>query len=149
MQLELKVKQILVIFLSPEFSWDYGSGKLEINDDIEVFRPYINQIKLNENLRNIFVTYKSDTALLNKIREEYPQPEESLLRLFIGPFASGSAVIASERFVEDLKVQHKKLIGFDMEVYAVFSSAEAFPDEIKPKVIAIKVVFQILEHQKK
>jgi nucleoside phosphorylase len=126
--------------LIPEFSWDYGSGKLEIDNKTEFFRPYINQIKLDENLRNIFVNYKSNTILLNKIRESYPQPEESILKLFVGPFASGAAVIASERFVVELKVLHKKLIGFDMEVYAVFSSAEAFPTEIKPKVIAVKSV---------
>jgi nucleoside phosphorylase len=123
-----------------EYSWDYGSGKRELINKKEVFRPYVNQLKIDEGLRKILLEYKSNTVLLNEIRDGYPQPEETLLKLHIGPFSSGSAVISSDKFVDELKVEYKKLIGFDMEVYGVFCASESFPDGIKPKVLAIKGV---------
>ena len=126
--------------LVTEYSWDYGSGKIEDKDGKTVFRPYIHQLKLDENLRNKLFHYKSKTELLNKIREEYPNPEDSLLKIHIGPFASGAAVISNDKFVDELKEEHKKIIGFDMEVYGVYCAAESFPEGIKPKVIAIKGV---------
>jgi nucleoside phosphorylase len=126
--------------LVTEYSWDYGSGKRELVNKKEVFRPYINQLKIDEGLRKMLLEYKSNSVLLNEIREGYPQPEDNLLKLHIGPFSSGSAVIASDRFVDELKVEYKKLIGFDMEVYGVFCASESFPEDIKPKVLAIKSV---------
>jgi len=126
--------------LITEYSWDYGSGKIEIVADKEVFYPYINQLKLNENLRNVFLQYKENTGVLNKIREYYTPSQKSILNIHIGPFGSGAAVISNENFVGELKAQHKKIIGFDMEVYGVFCAAESFPDTIKPIVIAIKSV---------
>ncbi len=126
--------------LVTEYSWDYGSGKSELIKGKEVFRPYINQLKLDESLRNKFIQYKSKTDILNRIREEFPTPEDSILKLHVGPFASGAAVISNDRFVDELKEKHKKIIGFDMEVYGVYCAAESFPDSIKPKVIAIKSV---------
>ena len=126
--------------LITEYSWDYGSGKSELIEGKEVFRPYINQLKLDESLRIKFIQYKSKTDILNKIREEYPTPEDSMLKLHVGPFASGAAVISNDKFVDELKEKHKKIIGFDMEVYGVYCAAESFPDGMKPKVIAIKSV---------
>lgn len=126
--------------LVTEYSWDYGSGKIELVDGSDIFRPYIHQLKLDENLRNKFLQYKSKTEILSKIRENYPTPEDSLLKVLVGHFASGAAVISNDKFVDELKETHKKIIGFDMEAYGVFCAAESFPDNIKPKVIAIKSV---------
>jgi len=131
-----KIGDILIA----EYCWDYGCGKLDMEKGKEVFKPYIQQLKLDEELRQLFIKYKSEDELLNKIRLNYNPEPDTILKLHIGPFASGSAVIANDSFVFNLKEEHKKLIGFDMESYAVFKAAEAFPSHLKPKVISIKSV---------
>jgi nucleoside phosphorylase len=131
-----KIGDILI----SDICWDYGSGKWEEIDNNKFFRPSPYQLTLSEDLRTIITQYKSNRTVLDDIRNSFNIPRNEVLDLHIGPFASGSAVISSESLVAEIRDQHRKLIGFDMEIYGVFCAANSFNDNMKPKVIAIKSV---------
>lgn len=118
-----------------EYAWDYGSGKHELVKDFwgvkrEIFKPYINQIQLDVSLEMILKQVVSDKKYVADIQTQWNSnhvPMVNVLTAHIGPFASGSAVIANERIVKEINTNHGKLQGFDMEAYAVFHSARHTP----------------------
>ena len=49
----------------------------------------------------------------------------NLPRILPGPVASGASVVADGETIEDIKrTQHRKLLGLDMESYAVYAAAK-------------------------
>lgn len=128
-----------------EFAWDYGSGKHEkiknwLGITKEIFKPYINQIQLDVHLETLFKNIVSQKKYLSQIQSNWNSNKPKFnnsLNSFIGPFASGSAVIANEDIVSNINSNHGKLLGFDMEAYAIFNSAR-FTPSIKTKSIVIK-----------
>lgn len=108
--------------------WDYGSGKHVIKridgKAIEAFKPYINQIALNKQLASKFANMISKQLFCADIQSRWPHTYKHNLTARIGPFASGSAVIANENKLNEIKEQHGQLTGFDMESYAVFYASD-------------------------
>lgn len=110
--------------------WDGMSGKFkEINkedgDPEMIFEPDYRPLPLNAELLNIMNRLKSDTRLMDDIKNGFmgEKPDTSL-KLHVGPMTSVPAVIASEKKIEDLKKHARKLIGLEMESYGVFYAAE-------------------------
>jgi len=130
-----------------EFAWDYGSGKREkvkgwFGTTKEVFKPYIFQIQLDVHLETLFKNLVHQNKYVGQIQAKWNTTKaefQNPLRALIGPFASGSAVIANEDIVAEINSNHGKLLGFDMEAYSVFNSAR-FTPAIKTKPIVIKSV---------
>ena len=74
-------------------------------------------------------------------------PEGELL-LKIGPIASGAAVIADKKMVEEICAGHRETLGFDMEahgLYAAGSGGAVSP----PKVLVVKTVVDFGDRKKK
>lgn len=154
-----KIGDILV----GEVLWNSGSGKRvrvpvkrlmtssdgaystnEINY-VSKFVPYINQIDLDASVASEINSVIDQELYCNEIKRNYDisilkQSARKALSLNIsirlGPFASGSSVIANEDIVEELKEQHAKLLGFDMEAYGMFYAAK---HSLGPKPIAISI----------
>ncbi|AZI26674.1 response regulator [Pedobacter sp. G11] len=120
--------------------WDYGSGKhvIEKNDSngTQVFKPYINQLPLETSLMTAFTKVIEDDLFVAEIQKKSQKKNYPMLNAKMGPFASGSAVIANESIVESIKSQHGQLVGFDMESYSIFYSAT---HSIKPKPIPFMI----------
>jgi len=161
-----KIGDILV----GEYMWNSGSGK-RVKETIvtksekntktikkeEHFEPYIHQIQLDTELSALFndlnlnKRYLSEVKAsfnLNKYNKKAQKELAQPISLKIGPFASGSAVIANEDIVKELKSQHGKLIGFDMEAYGVFFAAKHCTGK-KPIPISIKSVSDFGDSKKK
>jgi len=122
--------------------WDYGSGKhvLEgLPTPKESFKPYMHQIHLDTNLESSFNNAISENYFVQEIQKKWPIKYQNVLSAKIGPFASGSAVIANENIVDSIKIQHGQLLGFDMESYAVFYSA-TYCSHPKPKPLIVKSI---------
>jgi len=121
--------------------WDYGSGKITIDDDgVSVFEPSPHQIALDPIVKKQFERIEKDHIALSTVYAECPTHKpDTHLKVHIGPFASGASVIADPAVTVKLKEQHRKIIGFDMESYGVMTAANDC-DEPKPKVIIIKSV---------
>lgn len=108
-------------------SWDYGSGKIKYNEEkcTSYFQPNPTPIPLEPELKEKFLTLKSQCKFVDEIRKNaigYKKPN-SPLSIIIGPMGSGSSVIADEQFVNQIQDQNRKLIGIEMEAYAVFYAA--------------------------
>lgn len=106
-------------------SWDYESGKHKITDDKQFFEPDPRSIPLNVDAKEWFLHIQAKNSYLSDIQNAWRGGKpEGILRVHIGPIASGAAVVQDENIVEHIKAHSRKLIGLDMETYGVFFAAE-------------------------
>ena len=128
--------------LIADHSWDYGSGKIKFNikDGKTVFVPDPQPIQLNYELREKFSLHRSKGSFLSEIKKRgtMEKPKNDL-SVFIGPFASGAAVVENQNLINDIQGHARKLVGIEMEIYGVFCAAEFCLDP-KPIVFAIKSI---------
>jgi nucleoside phosphorylase/CheY-like chemotaxis protein len=108
--------------------WDWGSGKRYLKDGLSIFSAAPHQISVNSSIRSKLALMAQDRALLDEIRRAWRGPEPvTSLRLLIGPVASGASVLQDPELTENIKTQHRKLIGIDMETYGIFAAADESP----------------------
>lgn len=126
--------------LFAELSWDYGSGKLTAIDGKVTLSPDPRSLAVEPMLRKQFVKLKENAAALASVKDQWPgnKPATSL-SVHIGPIASGAAVVADSQIVSDILEQHRKLVGIEMEIYAIFYAA-THSSEPRPTPLAIKSV---------
>lgn len=96
------------------------------------------RLKLNQVLKDSsFIS-----NIMNKLdvsNYRLPKNIDSLdLSVKIAPTSSGSAVIADENHLEEVKEQHRKLAAFEMESYALYQAA--FESTNQPKYFSAKCV---------
>lgn len=121
-------------------SWDYQSGKRVREHDTASFEIDPHQLPIPGFVRTRFEQLKNDHHLWSEIKNEWQgtQPETEL-KLHIGPVASGSAVLDDGQVMLEIKAQHRKLLGVEMEIYGMFAAAEAAGSP-RPTPIALKSV---------
>jgi nucleoside phosphorylase len=125
--------------LVAERCWNYEAGKRTVNDNGEpVFVPEPTQVSLNTALKEIFLNLRAKNSFLAEIQHAWQGADfKTKLSLDIGPVASGSAVVADKTYRDGVKdQQQRKLIGIEMEGYAVYYAAENCP---KPQPIPIMI----------
>lgn len=129
-------------------TWDYGSGKHVRNGSESSFEPAPFQIALSSRLRGL-VERLSEASQLQDIRDAFPASKPTTtLRLHIGPFASGAAVMADEVLFRAIREQqHRKLMGIDMEAYGVMSAAAEIPRP-HPECLVLKGVSDYADEKK-
>jgi nucleoside phosphorylase/CheY-like chemotaxis protein len=128
--------------------WDYGSGKWAIEDNEKTFLPAPNQLRLDSSLRANALEMNADVPELQRIISLWPAGKtEHGLSVKIGPVGSGAAVLASDEAVNEVKKQHRKLTGIEMEAYGVFLACD-FAPEPKPKALVIKGVSDYADEHK-
>jgi nucleoside phosphorylase/CheY-like chemotaxis protein len=122
-----------------ERCWNYEAGKRGVNAQGDpVFIPEPTQVALNTALRETFLNVKAKNLFLGDIQHAWQGAEvKTKLSLDIGPVASGSAVVADKTYRDGIKdQQQRKLIGIEMEGYAVYYTAENCP---KPQPIPMMI----------
>ena len=119
-------------------AFDYGSGKLTEKDGQTELIPDPQPITIDTTLTTLLRSLGGKYA--NDIYEEWTgERTRGPLRVHVGPIASGSAVVTSSRIVSKVQAVWRKLIGVEMEVYAMYRAAhEALPKP--PLFVAIKGV---------
>jgi len=129
-------------------TWDYGSGKHHTLDGSAVFSPAPHQIGLSSFIRGKLGLMSGDSVAFAQIRESWqgPKPPTSL-SVRIGPVASGAAVLQDPKIAADIKQQHRKVIGIEMETYGVFAAVEEslLP---QPETISLKSVCDFADDEK-
>ena len=68
--------------------------------------------------------------------------------MLVEAMASGASVLQAASLMDDVKDQHKNLVGVEMETYAVFTAAQ-YASEPRPKCISIKSVCDFGDEDKK
>ncbi|SAK92946.1 5'-methylthioadenosine/S-adenosylhomocysteine nucleosidase [Caballeronia catudaia] len=128
-----------ILIADPCFDW--GSGKWvreEATSELR-FRPAPYQWRLDERLR-AGARAVATAGLMGQIHQRYEDAKpDSAPRVIVDAMASGASVLQAAQLVDDVRDQHKNLVGVEMESYAVFTAAE-YASEPRPACIAIKSV---------
>ncbi|MDV3503702.1 hypothetical protein [Marinobacter sp. M-5] len=133
-----------VLFADPV--WDFQSGKRVKDSDNASFSIAPHQLQANNSIRSHVEQLRDDRGAFTELASKY-QRAPRIPNLIIGPVASGSAVLADGEVVEDIKKQHRELIGVEMEVYGLFAAVDNSSTP-KPKVFALKSVCDFADPDK-
>jgi nucleoside phosphorylase len=129
-------------------SWDYESGKRRVIGDSQKFEAAPHQIDLPPALRGRIDKMIGEIDNLDKIRRGWIGSRiNHSLKVRRGPVASGAAVLEDQRVVREIKAQHRKVVGIEMETYGVMLAAlEA--SEPRPESISVKSVCDFADQDK-
>ncbi len=129
-------------------SWDYESGKRTVRDEQPFFAATPYQIPLDPFLRGKLARLAQDGAAMDAIRRGWlGSPRPTVLTMRLGPVASGAAVIEDPAITTEIKFQHRKTIGVEMETYGVLVAADECPTP-QPKAFSIKSVCDFADPRK-
>jgi nucleoside phosphorylase len=129
-------------------SWDWGSGKHQLKKGAHRFLPAPYQIPLNSFIRSKLSLLSNDKNALDEIRRGWKGPDpKTILKMYMGPVASGASVLGDRDMAKSIVQQHRKLIGIEMESYGVFAAADESPLP-PPKAFSIKSVSDFADADK-
>jgi nucleoside phosphorylase/CheY-like chemotaxis protein len=126
-------------------SWDWGSGKIAAAGR---FQQSPHQISLDSFVRSKLALMAQDTATLDSIRRDWKGSSiDQVLRMHVGPAASGSAVLADKKTTSRIVKQHRKLLAIEMETYGVYVAAQEAPLP-QPKAFSMKSICDYADSRK-
>lgn len=130
-------------------SWDYGSGKRLIKGGVRSFEPAPQPFVLSTRVRGLVESLQDRSDLLHNLWKEFQGGKpQNIVRVMIGPVASGAAVLADEAIIESLRSQqNRKLLGIDMESYGVMAAGAEVPAP-RPEALIIKGVSDFADSAK-
>ncbi len=123
--------------------WEHQSGKWAG----DVFKLEHYQSSLDNKVRSILSQFiERDKSMLN-IKSDI-QDNKNLINqeIVLKPTVTGSAVIASETKVEQIKAQHRKVAGLDMEMFGVYRACDL--SNRKPCYFGAKTVVDLADSAK-
>ncbi|WP_342750942.1 hypothetical protein OH491_07255 [Termitidicoccus mucosus] len=105
-------------------TWDCGSGKNIIDRGESRFLPNPHSISLDGQIKDSICNFVNTNQFVDDIYSKWkgPRPPQPT-RAMVGPMISGAAVIADHNIAKSYRSVNRKIIGLDMETYAVFYSA--------------------------
>ncbi|TGD94956.1 hypothetical protein EU555_30015 [Methylobacterium nonmethylotrophicum] len=143
---EGKVNYGDVILADP--TWDYQSGKRVKDKEVTSFSIAPKQISAPNIVTSRVELLRRDASVWSDIKRGWQSAPQHDLRLVVGPLASGSAVLADGQAVQDIKLQHRNLVGIEMEAYGLYDAAAYAPNP-QPNAIAFKSVCDFADPDKK
>jgi nucleoside phosphorylase len=134
----------------PEICHQHDSGKWTNKG----FIPELYEVQLNHNTKINIETIINAPDFLPAIRKnitlcknEFPLQCNTLeFNVFLAPTSSGSAVIADDEILANIKAQHRKKTAFEMESYAMYEAARQ--SELLPVFFSAKAVVDNGNEQK-
>jgi nucleoside phosphorylase/CheY-like chemotaxis protein len=137
-----------ILVADPCFDWGAGKWLRDTHTGSLRFHPAAYQWRLDEALR-VKVRALADmdnvlTGIHNRFSGNKPDAPPIVI---IDAMASGASVIQALVTVEEVREQHKNLVGIEMESYAVFTAAE-YASEPRPKCISVKSVCDFADEEK-
>lgn len=128
--------------------WDWGCGKWIFQDNRLVFLQAPHQLGLDVSIRNKLKQFSTDKLIFARIRGEWqgdaPKHE---LEMHVGPMVSGAAVLADGLTADNIRAQHRELLGIEMETYGVYMAAEEASSP-RPTYFALKSVVDFANGKK-
>jgi nucleoside phosphorylase len=121
-------------------SVDYNTGKVSGIGGIREFLPDPYPIGVNPRLRSLLQKYRTTHPVFESIRGHWrgvlPAGPN---RLHLGPLGAADQVIDDPSRVLEIQRNWRKLIGVEMETYAVYRACLEAPDP-KPRFVSFKSV---------
>ncbi|UVO40573.1 response regulator [Bradyrhizobium arachidis] len=128
--------------------WDWGSGKIDSVDNVPHFRPAPHQIELDTDIGALLKEVCADVAMLATIKSAARGSKPSHeLRVHFGPLASGAAVVANSDTFNSLLLQHRNLLGIEMEAYGVVVASKG-SGKPRPLPLILKAVCDFADKDK-
>lgn len=128
--------------------WDWGSGKIKEENGKEVFAISPHQLSIDSAYRSKIKSVKDNKELITEIRSHWTEAvPEGLLKVHIGPMASGASVVANAEKMASIELQNRGMIGLEMEAYAVMAASE-YSNSPRPKPVVIKSVCDFGDSEK-
>lgn len=117
--------------LVADIAFDYGSGKIKKGKDgAKIFDPDPHPISIHSSLLSVLQSKKANRDYLDDIRNKWQgNKPNSVLNIHIGPVGSGASVIDNIDNVQEIQSHWRKLVGIEMETYAVYFSAKESTDK--------------------
>jgi nucleoside phosphorylase len=114
-------------------AWEYQAGKYQ--SGVFIQEPY--QVSVPPEQQNEISQFVEDPKLKNIICDGLTMHEHvNDMTIKLGPIASGSLVVADSKKMGEIKEGHRKLLGLEMEINALYEAANQ--TSCKPKYLAIK-----------
>lgn len=102
-------------------TWDWQMGKYTET----VFQIAPDQIDIPTEVTERFKLLGEDRSFWFNVADRFSGDKPNRVpQLKIGPVSSGSAVLADVRLLDEIKKQHRKLLGIEMELYGVYLAAK-------------------------
>lgn len=121
-------------------SVDYASGKVELRNGVREFLPDPYPIPIEARLRNVLRDPSRIDPILEAVRAKWIGEHPSRkLKLHVGPLGAADQVINDPTKVLEIRKNWRKLVGIEMETYAVYRAAHEAPAP-KPMFLAMKSV---------
>lgn len=137
-----------ILVADPCFDWGAGKWSRDSTSGSRQFLPAAYQWRLDESLRVSVRSLADQDTVMSRIHESFNGNKPvSIPKVIIDAMASGASVLQTSATVEEIRKQHKNLVGIEMESYAVFTAAEYCP-EPRPKCISIKAVCDFADEEK-
>ena len=128
-------------------AWDFQSGKRVRDKENTQFSISPHQLYPPALVRTHLEQIRGEKGALRDIAAQYYEDAPSILQVVIGPVASGSAVLADGEVVNEIKAQHRDLIGVEMEVYGMYAAAYG-ASKPQPLPFALKAVCDFADPDK-
>jgi nucleoside phosphorylase len=122
-------------------TWDWGSGKrgVDVNGS-PVFQAAPYQMQLNNGISQLASDLANDQSVLGNIRGGWSEATPNgVLKIHVGPMASGASVISDDETARSIATQNRELIAIEMEAFAVMAAVEYVANP-KPTAVIIKSV---------
>lgn len=141
--------------LVARYTYNYESGKYQFKQKNKqtVFEPNPEQIELDTFYTAIINRLKGDKSFKISVSDSFEPTLEKKrpdydLSVHFGPIASGSAVLADDKKVEEIRAHSRKLIGIDMETFGVYYGCKSFASIHKAHPISIKSISDFADKRK-
>jgi nucleoside phosphorylase len=134
--------------LVAEAAYDYGSGKIAENaDGSRVFIPSPNQFRIDSGLHALIQRWEREQLQMDAIKKSWYKDVATSPRMFSGVLASGAAVVQSQELVDEILRTSRKVVGLEMEAYAIFHAAHlaSLP---RPRVLVAKSISDFADRDK-
>jgi nucleoside phosphorylase/CheY-like chemotaxis protein len=127
-------------------AWDFQSGKRVQDGSTSTLAIAPHQLNCTPRIRSHLEQIRDDARSLGELTMNFENAPR-IPRLHLGPVASGSAVLADSNIVEDIKRQHRQLIGVEMEGYGMYAAANEATSP-QPAYVSIKSVCDFADPHK-
>lgn len=99
--------------------WEYQTGKWKDGEFKQ--EPY--QVDLSRTLQTDLQLSSENKMIIDHVRSGLFNTELGKMNIRVSPLSSGSAVIADEELMKKIGMQHRKMAGLEMEMYALYEAA--------------------------
>jgi nucleoside phosphorylase len=128
--------------------WDWGSGKMTVIGSTSKFQLAPHQIGIDSFVRAKLRLLAQDDNALDGIRRSWKGTTiDNVLRMHIGPAASGASVLADSNVTKQIVEQHRNLLAIEMENYGVYAASQdaRLP---QPKAFSMKSICDFADGKK-